>query len=202
MTMTKAPANPDASDDLRDEYGLDYAQSRPNRFASRMTGSEPGATVATDTGERVHVERTGVVAMDLPSAEAFPLFSAEGERRWVAGWDPCYVHPIEPGAGEGVVFRTTNKGVGTATWIQTRHDPATGVASFVYLVPDHHAAMVDVHVVPEGEGRSRASVKYRMTSLSSAADDFVRAFGEVFDGYMRDWAEAIRRHIVEGVPLR
>ena len=62
--------------------------------------------------------------------------------------------------------------------------------------------MVDVHVVPEGEGRSRAIVKYRMTSLSPAADDFVRAFGEAFDDTMRDWAEAIRRHIVEGVPLR
>ena len=55
--------------------------------------------MATDTVERVHVERMGVVAMDLPATETFPLFSAEGERRWVAGWDPCYVHPIEPGAG-------------------------------------------------------------------------------------------------------
>ena len=43
MTATKTPANPDASDDLRDGYGLDYSQSRPNRFASRMTGSEPGS---------------------------------------------------------------------------------------------------------------------------------------------------------------
>ena len=53
--------------------------------------------MATHTDERAHIERTGVVAMDLPFAEAFPLFSAEGERRWVAGWDPCYVHPNEPG---------------------------------------------------------------------------------------------------------
>ena len=66
MTTNKASSNPDASDNLRDRYGLDYARSRPNRFASRMTGSEPGATAATDSGERVHVERTGVVAMDLP----------------------------------------------------------------------------------------------------------------------------------------
>ena len=38
MTTNKAPANPDASDDLRAQYHLDYAQSRPNRFASRMSG--------------------------------------------------------------------------------------------------------------------------------------------------------------------
>ena len=157
--------------------------------------------MATYTGGRVHVERAGVVGMALSAAEAFPLFSAEGERRWVAGWDPCYVHPVKPGAGEGVVFQTTNKGSGTATWVQTRYEPATGAASFVYIVPGHHAAMVDVGVTPDGENRSRAVVTYRMTSLSSDADEFVRAFGEAFEDYMIHWAEAIQRHIVEGVPL-
>ncbi len=49
---------------------------------------------------------------------------------------------------------------------------------------------------------SLSGAQYRMTSLSSAADDFVRAFGEAFDDYLGDWAEAIRRHIVEGVSLR
>lgn len=38
MTTDKASTNADASDDLRAEYHLDYAQSRPNRFASRMSG--------------------------------------------------------------------------------------------------------------------------------------------------------------------
>ena len=36
MTTNKAPEPADGSDDLRAEYDLDYAQSRPNRFASRM----------------------------------------------------------------------------------------------------------------------------------------------------------------------
>ena len=109
---------------------------------------------------------------------------------------------VEPGAGEGVVFQTIKKDyVGTATWVQTRHEPAAGLASFVYIVPDHHAAMVDVGVTPDGEGRSRASVTYRMTSLSKDADDFVRAFAEAFEDFMAHWAEAIQRHIVEGEPL-
>ena len=139
--------------------------------------------------------------MALAAVDAFPLFNAEGERRWVAGWDPRVVHPVESGAGEGVVFQTIKKGVGTATWVQTRHEPAAGAASFAYVIPDHHVAMVDVAVAPDGEGRSRASVTYRMTSLSSDADDFVRGFGEGFDGFLAQWAEAIQRHIVEGVPL-
>ena len=66
--------------------------------------------------------------MVLPVAETFPLFSAEGERQWVAGWDPRYASPTGSHAKEGLVFQTT-KAVGTATWIQTRHEPAAGVAS-------------------------------------------------------------------------
>ena len=163
--------------------------------------SGPGAAMATDDGERVRVERAGVVAMALSAEEAFLLFSAEGERRWVAGWDPRYPHPAASGAGEGLVFQTTHRDGRTATWVQTRHEPAAGAASFVYVVPGHHTAIVDVVVAPDGEGRSKASVRYRMTSLSSGGDDFVRAFGETFADTMAHWAEAIQRHIVEGVPL-
>ena len=152
-------------------------------------------------GTRVHVDRTGGFAMAVPVSRAFPLFSAEGERRWVAGWDPRFFSPAGPQAREGLVFQTTKKDVGIATWIQTRHEPAKGVASFVYVIPNHHVAMVDVRVAADGERGSRASVRYRMTSLSAGADDFVRAFGTAFDGFMVHWRHAIQRHIAEGVPL-
>ncbi|MYG28563.1 MAG: hypothetical protein F4213_21525 [Boseongicola sp. SB0677_bin_26] len=139
--------------------------------------------------------------MALSAEDAFPLFSAVGERRWVAGWNPRYMHPVKPHTGEGVVFQTVKGDLGTATWIQTRHVPGAGLASFVYIVPEHHAAMVDVCVTPDGEGRSRASVRYRMTSLSSDADNYVRAFADAFEDFLSHWAVAIQHHIVDGVPL-
>ncbi len=48
--------------------------------------------MTAESGNRVHIERAGVVRMALPAADAFPLFNAEGERRWVAGWVPCYLY--------------------------------------------------------------------------------------------------------------
>ena len=111
------------------------------------------------------------------------------------------MHPVKPCVKEGVVFQTTKKNAGTATWVQTRHDPTAGRASFVYFIPDHHVALVDVDVSPVGRGRSQAFVTYRMTSLSSDADNFFVAFAEAFETFMVDWAAAIQRHIVEGVPL-
>ena len=60
MTTSKASAKPEAPDDLRDEYCLDYAQSRPNRFASRMSGTtvavvlDPDVAAVFDTSESVN----------------------------------------------------------------------------------------------------------------------------------------------------
>ena len=51
MTMDNTPAPHDASDDLRAEHALDYATSRPNRFAPRMADTvvtvviEPSSTM-------------------------------------------------------------------------------------------------------------------------------------------------------------
>ncbi len=95
--------------------------------------------------------------------------------------EPALPAPAESKVGEGVVFQTVQQDVGTATWVQTRHEPAAGLASFVYIVPDHRAVMVDVGVKPDGVNRSLTSVTYRMTSSSSDADDFVRAFADGFE---------------------
>lgn len=60
MTTRKASANPEAPDDLRDEYRLDYAQSRPNRFASRMSGTtvavvlDPDVAAVFDSSDSVN----------------------------------------------------------------------------------------------------------------------------------------------------
>ena len=157
-------------------------------------------TTTTIKSERTHVEQAGVVPMDLPADEAFRLYDPEGERRWVEGWDPTYVHPSEPAVREGVVFQTMT-GEGEATWMQTRYDPATRAASYVYIVPDHRATMVDVGISEPEKGRSQAHVRYRMTALSPEADDFVQAFGDGFGDYLVRWEAAVQKHIVDGVPL-
>ena len=59
MNPNNAPEPADASDDLRAEYDLDYAQSRRNRFASRMDRTvavllEPDVAAVFSTSEAVN----------------------------------------------------------------------------------------------------------------------------------------------------
>ena len=68
MATNEAPTPPDASDDLRAEYVLDYAESRPNRFAPRMGGTvvavvlEPDVAAVFDTSESVNRVLRSVIA--------------------------------------------------------------------------------------------------------------------------------------------
>jgi hypothetical protein len=58
--MKKANRTTKSSDDMRDEYALDYRRARPNRFASRMSGEvvavvlEPDVAAVFDSSESVN----------------------------------------------------------------------------------------------------------------------------------------------------
>ena len=68
MTTNKQPISREASDDLRAQYDLDYAQARSNRFASRMNGTvvtvvlEPDVAAVFDTSESVNRVLRSVIA--------------------------------------------------------------------------------------------------------------------------------------------
>ena len=68
MTMNKTPTSSEMSDDLRAEYTLDYSQSRPNRFAARMSGEvvevvlDPDVAAVFDTSESVNRLLRSVIA--------------------------------------------------------------------------------------------------------------------------------------------
>lgn len=58
--MKRTRRNQKGANELRPEYDFDYGQSRPNRFASRMTGPvlavvlEPDVAAVFDTSESVN----------------------------------------------------------------------------------------------------------------------------------------------------
>ena len=74
MTMNKASSSRETADDLRAEYELDYARSRPNRFASKMSGTvvavtlEPDVAAVFDTSESVNRALRSVIST-LPNAD-------------------------------------------------------------------------------------------------------------------------------------
>jgi len=139
----------------------------------------------------VHVERTGTFRVEQPLARAFPLFSPEGERRWVAGWDPRYLHPHDvPSATPGTVFQTFHNGEETE-WLVLRYSEADGVAQYVRITPGSRMGLVTVRAT-ELVGGTDVEVTYRLTSLSDAGTRTLEAMTEEsYAAMLGEWERLI-----------
>ena len=115
--------------------------------------------------------------MALPPDAAIELFTPEGERRWVSGWDPLY-----PGADD-TVFLTPG-----TTWVTVERGART--RRYARVTPGVQAGTVDVTCRPDGKG-SVATVSYELTALSEAAEPELAAFADRYTELMSAWEREI-----------
>lgn len=138
-----------------------------------------------------HIERSGELTLPLPLGHVFPLFSPEGERAWVAGWDPEYLHPTHPSLAAGTVFRTTHDGEETV-WLVLRYDTHLAVAEYGRFTPGSRVGTVSVQCHEEATAVTRVSVTYALTALSPAGNTVLTELTAAhYSRMLRDWQEAL-----------
>ncbi len=139
----------------------------------------------------LHVQRTGELRVPLPLAGAFALFTPEGERSWVPGWHPVYLHPQHPSTEVGTVFLTQHGGEETH-WLVLQHEPARGIAEYARFTFNSRAGTVRVLCTAAGENQTVVRVSYALTALSPAGNATLAALGwEAFHSMLADWESAI-----------
>jgi hypothetical protein len=145
----------------------------------------------------MHIRRSGSLEIPLPPREALALFTAEGEREWVPGWDPVYLHTEGAPTEEGTVFRTEHDGQETV-WLILRWEPGDGVARYGRFTPGHRVGTVEVRCDPRPSGGSRVTVTYALTALSEEdAQDLETLTPEAYRAMMVEWQERLM-DLVEG----
>lgn len=139
----------------------------------------------------LRTRQEGSFALDLPPAEAFDLFTAEGERRWVEGWEPVILSAC--GATEpGAVFLTDHGGE-TTIWTVLELDRAAGRLAYSRVSPGRRAGTVRVHLSADEAG-TRVEVGYDITSLGPDGDDAVRGMDDGgFVRMLKEWNRLIRQ---------
>ena len=113
--------------------------------------------------------------LEAPLERVFPLFTAEGERRWAAGWEPRILSG-EVERGSAFVTRG-HTGIET-TWIVADYRPDEGRVSYARLAEGSNIGLVDVVCTPVEGGATLVSVRYTLTGVSEAGRAFVREFLE------------------------
>jgi hypothetical protein len=137
------------------------------------------------------VSRSGSFELACNAEVAFPLFSPEGERDWVTGWEPRPVFPENIVFDRETVFRE-GKGHNDAIWIIVGADWKTHRAEYVRVASASHAAHIVVKVDALDAGRSNVTVSYTVTAFGTNAGTLLESFSEdAYAAKMRDWQRRI-----------
>ncbi|MET0809683.1 MAG: SRPBCC family protein, partial [Thermoleophilaceae bacterium] len=130
----------------------------------------------------------GEFEIPVSSRRVRDLFTPEGERSWVAGWDPRYPDPNTDRRVAGTVFVTDAHGA-ESVWVIT----AVAEAAISYARFDDHGIMgtVEVRWSPTGDRRSRVEVAYRSTALRESARGRLAQFANDYDAFLASWRDAI-----------
>ena len=137
-----------------------------------------------------HIERSGTVRVAAPLQDAFFFFTPDGERRWVPGWSPEYLHPRDGLQSAGAVFRTSAGGEETL-WLIAGLDPDAGVAEYVRITPGSRMGTVSIRAEAVTSSSTLVHVTYRLTALAPVGNRVLEAFDAGFDAMMGEWAAGV-----------
>jgi hypothetical protein len=165
-------------------------------FSAIVAGSIFAVAANTVVRDRVRqVSRSGNFELACDADTAFPLFSPEGERHWVAGWNPTPVFPDTIEFACDTVFRT-GSGDEEAVWTIIEADWQTHRAEYVRVASQSHSARIVVKVEPLEAGRSKATVTYTITAFGKNSADLLAAFAEeAYATKMHDWQKQISAYL-------
>ncbi len=167
-----------------------------DRAGSSTSDRASAAGSAADPAPaRLSISRTGTLDVACAPAQAFVYFTPDGERLWVPGFDPEYLHPLSGEQGPGAIFTTTHGGEDTL-WMVVRFSPDDGVAEYTRVTPGSRRGTVRVSLEARGHGSTRATVSYALTALSDAGDGILASMTErAFAAMLADWQGRIARHL-------
>jgi hypothetical protein len=119
----------------------------------------------------------GTLHVPLAPDEAIELFTPEGERSWVPGWDPGY-------ASESVF--TTEHGGAHTIWVVT--DATDRLRRYARVTPGVRAGTVEVRCEPDGD-HTRAHVTYDLAPLGPEAG--LDEFAAHYPAMLAEWERLI-----------
>ncbi len=140
------------------------------------------------------IEHTRAFEMALPVSELFPLFSPEGEKYWVPGWEYQNVMGTTD-LSEDYVFLTKSHdhGATDAIWLVKKYEREAHLVEFYRIEPGDKVGLVKVKCRELAAGRTEVEVTYRYIALSETGERFISGFtAEAYKEFIREWQKLLR----------
>ena len=126
----------------------------------------------------------------------FPLFSAEGEKYWVPGWDYKNLMGTTE-LHEDYVFLTESHdhAAGDAIWLVKKHQPDTYYVEFYRVEPEEKVGVISVKCTPVSKSETNVSVSYKYIALGESGREFVANFtSEQYKEFIGEWKRLLEKY--------
>lgn len=157
----------------------------------------------TDTFRALRRTCSSTIHLVAVPTIVFPLFTPQGERAWVPGWEP---HSIYPHTGEAEldgVFATVHGEDDPTIWTIVDYAPDQGRIAYVRVAPASHVAHIIVHCREAPPDASEATISYVFTGLSEAGNAYVARHSEAhYQHWLFEWQAAINAYLARASSTR
>ena len=140
------------------------------------------------------VKHTHSYVLNQPVDVLFPLYSAEGEKLWVPGWD--YTSPMNTtDLHEDFIFLTgTHDHSSTqAIWLVKRYEPDVYFVQFYKVEPGDKVGIISVQCTPLAPDKTDTEVSYEYIALSEKGEQFIASFtAEHYVEYIGEWESLLK----------
>ena len=135
--------------------------------------------------------------MNVPIADIFPLFSPEGEKHWVPGWDYKNVMGTTELSDDYVFLtKTHDHGTSDAIWIVKKYDPKLHFVQFYKIEPGEKIGVVTVKCTELEASKTMIRVTYKYLALSKGGEEFITVFNEsTYEEFIDEWQKLLTNYL-------
>ena len=135
------------------------------------------------------IKHTASFEISQPIDMLFPLFSAEGEKLWVPGWDYENIMGSTELHEDYVFLTKTHDHASTdAIWIVKKHDPKKHYVQFYKVEPEDKIGIIEVKCNQLNDTATQVHVTYEYIGLSDIGNQFIKNFtSSEYDLFISEW---------------
>ena len=135
------------------------------------------------------VKHTADFQISQPIDILFPLFSAEGEKLWVPGWDYENIMGTSD-LHEDYIFLTKNHDHAStdAIWLVKKYKPESYFVQFYKVEPEDKVGIITVQCIKINKSLTQIEVTYEYIGLSKKGDEFIERFTSAeYKEFIAEW---------------
>jgi hypothetical protein len=142
------------------------------------------------------VKHSKKFSINQPIEILFPLFSAEGEKLWVPGWDYENIMGSTDLHEDYIFLTKTHDHASTdAIWLVKRYDPESCFVQFYKVEPEDKIGVITVQCIELEKCFTEVEVTYEYTGLSDKGNEFIDGFTSAhYKEFINEWESLLKTY--------